>query len=270
MTELLPNKMIVTDVDGTLLKDGTLDLNPEYYDQLRRLSDSGYNIVICSGRGFSSLERLFEPILDRLYFIADGGTIIRTHDEVLRIVDMPDDIWQGMCDDIEKLRSEGCDYFIATPDVCFAKDEDSYMFHWMKDSYQMNVQKIDDLDTIKDLPVVKLSIFHKEDSERVCSEWYIPKWKDKAQIVCAGKEWTDCINKDANKGAAVRWLQEYLHVDRNNTHAFGDNNNDIPMLEAAANSYAVENAKDEVKSVASHVIPSYTEDGVLNVLKKLN
>lgn len=30
-------KLIATDIDGTLVADGTLDLNPEYYDVIKEL-----------------------------------------------------------------------------------------------------------------------------------------------------------------------------------------------------------------------------------------
>ena len=34
-------KLIATDIDGTLLKDGTLDLNPEYYEVIQELRNRG-------------------------------------------------------------------------------------------------------------------------------------------------------------------------------------------------------------------------------------
>lgn len=49
---------------------------------------------------------------------------------------------------------------------------------------------------------------------------------------------------------------------------FGDNLNDIEMLKRASHSFAVENARDEVKEAANFVAPSYKEDGVLQVLKQ--
>ena len=35
-------KLIVTDIDGTLVKDGTLDINPEYMDVIKKLT--GYTL----------------------------------------------------------------------------------------------------------------------------------------------------------------------------------------------------------------------------------
>ena len=43
-------KLIVSDIDGTLVKDGTLDINPEYMDVIRNLTEKGIHFVACSGR----------------------------------------------------------------------------------------------------------------------------------------------------------------------------------------------------------------------------
>lgn len=46
-------KLIATDVDGTLVKDGTLLIDPEYMTVVSRLVDQGIYFVVCSGRQFS-------------------------------------------------------------------------------------------------------------------------------------------------------------------------------------------------------------------------
>lgn len=43
-------KLIATDVDGTLVKDGTLLIDPEYMTVVSRLVDQGIYFVVCSGR----------------------------------------------------------------------------------------------------------------------------------------------------------------------------------------------------------------------------
>ena len=50
---------------------------------------------------------------------------------------------------------------------------------------------------------------------------------------------------------------------------FGDNFNDIGMFQQAGASYAVASAADGVKKAAKYVAPSYEENGVLGILKKL-
>ena len=51
--------------------------------------------------------------------------------------------------------------------------------------------------------------------------------------------------------------------------AFGDNDNDTGLLQAAAESYAVENARERVKALAKNICPSYQEKGVYQIIRKL-
>lgn len=51
--------------------------------------------------------------------------------------------------------------------------------------------------------------------------------------------------------------------------AFGDNENDIGLMEEAGESYAVENAREPVKAAARYICPDYTKKGVYHILKTL-
>ena len=51
------------------------------------------------------------------------------------------------------------------------------------------------------------------------------------------------------------------------TCTFGDNLNDIEMLQSAGMSYAVSNAREEVIAAARDTCAPYWENGVLQVLK---
>lgn len=186
-------KLIATDIDGTLVKDGSLLIDPEYMSVIDRLIDKGIIFVVCSGRQFSSEFKLFAPIKHKLLYITDGGTVVRTPKEILKTYPMDEDIWKGMC---RMVRDElpACDYFAATPDFCFAEDGGSPVFHLLRDSYGFDL-----------LP------------DEVC--------------------------------------------------CFGDNLNDIEMLQNAGISYAVSNARQEVIAAAKHTCAPYWENGVLSVLK---
>ena len=49
---------------------------------------------------------------------------------------------------------------------------------------------------------------------------------------------------------------------------FGDSLNDISMFEIADESFAVANARDELKKIATHIIGSNEEDSVVDLLKE--
>ncbi len=65
------------------------------------------------------------------------------------------------------------------------------------------------------------------------------------------------------------FFQEYLGISPEENCTFGDSINDIAMLKDSGFSYAVANAREEVRMAAKAVCPSYAEDGVLSVLKTL-
>jgi len=50
---------------------------------------------------------------------------------------------------------------------------------------------------------------------------------------------------------------------------FGDNFNDISMLERSVRSYASALSHPDVKKAAAYEVASYEEDGVLQVLKQI-
>ena len=55
-------KLIASDLDGTLLKEGTMDINPEIYDIIRKLKAKGIVFAAVSGREYDSIERVFAPV----------------------------------------------------------------------------------------------------------------------------------------------------------------------------------------------------------------
>lgn len=76
-------------------------------------------------------------------------------------------------------------------------------------------------------------------------------------------------SKEATKGNALRALAEYLHMDLSETVAFGDDLNDISMLQNAGIGIAMANAPEFVKEAADDTTLSCDEDGVAAALNKL-
>ena len=69
-------KLIASDLDGTLLQEGTMDINPEIYDIIHKLKAKGIVFAAVSGREYDSIARVFAPVKDDIYFIAGNGSLI--------------------------------------------------------------------------------------------------------------------------------------------------------------------------------------------------
>ncbi|MEE4164194.1 MAG: HAD family hydrolase [Woeseiaceae bacterium] len=78
--------------------------------------------------------------------------------------------------------------------------------------------------------------------------------------------WLDVHHSDASKGGAIKVLKELLGLER--VICFGDSDNDLSMFEAADESYAPDNANDDIKSVATEIIGHHDEEGIARFLRE--
>ena len=110
---------------------------------------------------------------------------------------------------------------------------------------------------------IKLAVY-RENIPSEYLEFLRERWGTRYKVVTSGDMWIDILDIHANKGLAVKELQESLSVTPEEMMAFGDQQNDIEMLKQAYHSYAVANALPETQAAAR-----FTDDGVLKVLKEL-
>ncbi|MDE5897578.1 MAG: HAD family hydrolase, partial [Clostridia bacterium] len=83
--------------------------------------------------------------------------------------------------------------------------------------------------------------------------------------IYSGEYWLEVMPESASKAHAANVLKELLGCDK--LVCFGDNLNDIPMFEVADECYAVENAEEELKKIATGVIGGNDRDGVAKWLE---
>ncbi|MCL2318595.1 MAG: Cof-type HAD-IIB family hydrolase [Treponema sp.] len=78
----------------------------------------------------------------------------------------------------------------------------------------------------------------------------------------------EIMDAKVSKGEGLRFSMERRSLKPEEVIAFGDEENDLPMFEAAGFSAAPSNAKDSVKAAADVVIGSNAEDGVAAFLEE--
>lgn len=89
------------------------------------------------------------------------------------------------------------------------------------------------------------------------------------KMTISGDMWMDCMAIGVSKGQAIKILQESLEIKPEETMVFGDQLNDLEMIRQAYYSFAVANARPEVKAEARFEADSNMNDGVLKILKLL-
>ncbi len=78
--------------------------------------------------------------------------------------------------------------------------------------------------------------------------------------------WVDIHRSDGSKGGAVSVLRRDLGFSR--VICFGDSDNDLSMFAEADESYAPENAREDIRNAATAVIGHHDEDGIARFLRE--
>ena len=100
---------------------------------------------------------------------------------------------------------------------------------------------------------------------------FYDKYKEKYHCVYdldiySKEQWLEIMPVTTSKSYAISQLKEFLECDR--LVVFGDGKNDVDMFEMADEAYAVENAVDDLKKIATKTIGGNNEDGVAKWLEK--
>lgn len=259
-------KLVVSDIDGTLLEDGGRNLNPEYYDVILKLREKGMQFAAASGRQWISIERIFNPIKEKIFYLSDNGAYVGCHGRQLYAYTIERELARQLAREIRS--TPGLTALMSGPDVEYLEeDADPAFYDWLVNGYQFRIQRVKDLMEVKD-SFIKVSAYRSSDIEsptRPLRE----KYGDRLKMAVAGDMWLDCMAPGINKGQAVKLIQESLGIAPEETMVFGDQLNDIEMLKQGYYSFAVGNARPEVKAAARFQADTNQRDGVLKILKCL-
>ncbi|MDD6615240.1 MAG: HAD family hydrolase [Lachnospiraceae bacterium] len=258
-------KLIASDIDGTILPEGTDLVNPELYDVIRALKKKGIRFAAASGRQYESMHHVFAPVEEDIYFIAENGTNLMYRGKCLDYVPLDGRTAEEV---IRFIRAqEGCRLIVSTPEIMYTEGYEEAFLDWLVNGYHNKVTVTEDAVTLCSR-VNKISLYHPEKAALLAEEAR-KQFGDRLYVTLAGQPWIDFMPKGTDKGTALAQLQQRLGVSREETMAFGDNCNDISMICQAGESYAVANAHPQLKEAAKYMTGSYEEDGVLQVLRQL-
>lgn len=259
-------KLIASDVDGTLIKDSTPDLYPEMVDTIRELTRRGILFCAASGRQYESLRNVFRDVADEIAYIAENGAHIRYQNQNISVTPMKREYIEEIMYMLRPYYGE-CEVIISTPDGSLVESQNEDFLKLITCGYHNKFRRVKDVLRTEET-IIKIAVYRKGSIRELGEEIFIPRWQDKVKACMAGEEWVDFMDSSVDKGNALKILEDYLKIDRQETMAFGDNGNDVGMMRAAGYSYAVETAVDEVKQAAGGICPGFRQKGVYQIIRK--
>lgn len=254
-------KLITCDIDGTLLKGYADPIQPELFDLIEKFYKKNVLFFAASGRQLYNLQKIFEPVGDKIGYIAENGAIVLYNNKMLYKSAIDVDLAKRLSKKI--LDKDNLELFISGEHTTYIMPKSKDFDKLIGNEIQNNITLIKSFDEI-DQDIVKVSLFNEGGVNDEIVQYFVKDFGDKFQHTVSGHTWYDFMNLDTHKGNAIRLLQKVINVSSDETVAFGDNFNDIEMLSDAKYSYAMVDAHEDVKKVAN-----YTCKDVIETLKEI-
>ena len=149
--------------------------------------------------------------------------------------------------------------------MAYIKPKTEEYYNRMTKVVKYKTQMVDDFKDIKE-DILKIAVCDLSgiDNSR---DHFQGKWGNMASAVVSGKLYLDFLASEVSKGHAMKQIQECMGIEACECMAFGDNYNDIEMLDNVTHSYVMENSSDDIKKHGKYIC-SKVEDTLLDLLKQ--
>lgn len=264
-------KLAVFDLDGTLLNDEH-EITTTNIASLRRLKEIGCRIMIATGRTDLLVKEYIKKLeIDAPVISCNGATIRNpfTMEEIFKNVLEP----QIVKDVIDICARDGHTYLVYCKDCMITipneraeeiQKRNERLDEDCRAEFKMNISSSQ---IAFEHEVYKVLIIEKDADKFMGLK---DKFKHISGItMCqSNKGYMDIMKAGTSKKNALKMYAEMNDIDIKDIVAFGDNYNDIEMLEFAGRAVTTENGVDEVKKMVDFISRSNNEDGVAFAIKE--
>lgn len=257
-------KMIVTDLDGTLLnKESKVPLTN--IKALELIKEKGIEFVIASGRSFYSLDYFTASIglkgAGNCGIGFNGCVVYKNNDyEILHQVLLGNRLMHEITDKLKAFDSEFFAY--ASNGKLLAENLESDNFKAYHALTKNPYTEIPSLDTYEE-DIYK--IFVRDSNEKLRKIYKsMGEWTEgKCNMFFSADNLMEFTSPSATKGNALKFLAQYKGIDLSEVVAMGDNYNDMSMIQYAGVGVGMANAVPELKQSADYVTKADCNEGAL-------
>lgn len=254
-------KAVFSDFDGTLLTSQHT-ISPRTLAVIQHLTAHNIPFVPISARSPLGILPYWKHLNTNNVLVAFSGALILNEnlEPIYSVQIAPEDIVE-----INQVLAQhpalGINYY--TNNDCHARDVEN---KWV--IFEQNVTKIEILpfDKIATRSPHKIQIIG-EAQEIIDIELILKEKFPHLSICRSHANFLEVMHKNATKGSAVHFLENYFDITTEDVIAFGDNFNDLDMLQHAGLGVAMGNAPDEIKQAANVVTTTNNEDGLALILE---
>jgi Cof subfamily protein (haloacid dehalogenase superfamily) len=261
----LPIRLIAIDLDGTLLNDSK-QVSDQTAEALCCLPSRGVKVIIASARPPRSVRHIYQSLALDTWQINYNGALI--WDEPARRVVYHQPITGALARRlIDSARSLNPDVLVS----CEVQDR------WLTDRFDPNhttetarlfrPDRIAELDELCAEPVTKLLLQGSAEAMSRISD-LLAESEAPISVVRTEPTLIQVTDASVSKAAALQRVARHYEVPMEQVMAIGDAVNDVEMLQASGVAVAMDNAVEQVKSIADWVAPSNNDHGVHAALRR--
>lgn len=268
-------KLIALDLDGTLL-DSKKQLSEANRKALTECIQNGILIVPCTGRTADGIPSEIKDIDGIRYAIATNGAVIHDLKENA-VLDTRMLTWEKAMELLEIVDNYPVMYdpYIEGRGITEPKFFENLSDYCLTDALQDLVKKTRDLhpsiiDYVRNTrkPVEKINLFFPDMEGRARLRAELNKQAD-ILVTSSISNNLEINALGASKGEAIHRLADLLGIDRAQTMAIGDGENDFTMIRMAGVGVAMKNASEELQAEANYVTETNDDDGVAAAIYRL-
>ena len=261
-------KLIAVDVDGTLLNSNN-EINPKTRDTLIKAGHAGHKIVIVSGRPTSGVKHLAKELnfdeFGGLLSNFNGGAITNyASDEVIVNHSLDRDLALELLNDTKDLDLE----IIIPFEDQILSDTDNRYLEFEHKILGLETRAVPDIRQNLDFAPNKIIFAKNEEILDQHIPFLLEKYGDRTSQVRSQRFYYEIMPKGLSKGKSLLEIADYYGIDKKDIIAFGDEINDVSMLEVAGIAVAMDNAVSPIKEIADYVTLSNDQDGIADYLEK--
>ncbi len=254
-------RVIFSDLDGTLLRDGRQQLPEQIFPLIRALKEKGIFFVAASGRQYANMRRMFAPVQDDIAYICENGALAVFGGEILYKEEFPEDL----CRDIYKAAMEKpeTEFLYSGPARHYLIPKTEEFVNLISNVVRNDYACVSGLEEIPE-KCVKCAVYEPGGASDENLAYWQERFGSRCVAATSGNCWIDFIPFGINKGLGVRRICEKLGAAVSMSMAFGDERNDVDLLKNAGFGIAMSHAREEVKECTA-----YEADSVEKVLETL-
>lgn len=257
-------KMVVTDIDGTIYTPEN-GISQGVKNCLKKLSDNGIQVVIATGRTYSSARYIADMAGVKCPIVGyQGGLVCSYEGEVLDVKYLNSEIAREIISDFRK-RNIHLNVYIE--DKLYVENDDEYIKDYIGDK-GIDYYKVNSFEELDFTKLNKLLAI-RYDCEFIDN--LIIELKQKYPQIYTVKSFDyfcEIASKEATKGNALKFLAKMYSLKEEEVLAIGDQNNDIEMVQTAGIGVAMGNGSKEIKEAAYYVTDTVQNDGFVKAIDK--